>query len=282
MTWLAYTILAVFFYAFYYVLSRVFLKAKNTDAISYAVLFNIICAGLLSAVALSRGFVLVDLKKYGLNVLLMGALYAAAQIFIFQASKTIEASELIILSSTRVLWTIGAALLFLGESFDLAKITGTILILFAVIFVSYKKQKIVLKRGHLFAILAGVCLGFGFVNDAYILQHADAFSYAAIVFIVPAVLTLVAFPSALGRIKKQIGVKLLRNTVLLGVFYSIGITASYAAYQNGGTASQIVPIGQSVVIVTVVLSAIFIGERDDLVKKLAAAVLVTAGVLLLR
>ena len=282
MTWFSYTILAVFSYALYYILSRVFLKAKDTDAISYAVLFNIVCASLLTAIALNRGFVLVDLKEYAFNLVLMGILYTAAQIFIFQASKTIEASELIILSSTRVLWTIGAALLFLGEDFNLAKVFGTALILFAVFFVSYKKKRVQFEKGHLYAILAGICLGLGFVNDAYILQQADAFSYAAVVFIVPAILTVAIFPSAIGKIKNQLDIKLARNTVLLGIFYSIGIMASYAAYQHGGTASQIVPIGQSVVIVTVLLAAIFIGERDNLIKKLIAAVLVTLGVLLLK
>lgn len=282
MTWFSFTILAVFAFAFYYVLSRVFLKQKKSDAISYAVLFNVVCAMLLISVSLSKGFVLPDIKHCWLNLALMGVLYTASQIFIFKASKTIEASELIILSSTRVLWTIGAAMLFLGESFGLSKIIGTALILFSVFFVSYKKKKILFKIGHTYAILAGLCLGLGFVNDAYILRQTDAFSYAAIVFIVPAFLTVLVFPSAITKIRKQLSIKLARNIVLLGGFYSVGITASYLAYQHGGTASQIVPIGQSAVIVTVILSAIFIGERQYLFKKLTAAILVSVGVLLLR
>lgn len=282
MTWLNFTLLAVFSYAFYYVLSRAFLKQKNSDAISYAVLFNIVCATLLTALSLNKGFVVPDLKRYALNLTLMGVLYTASQIFIFKASKTIEASELIILSSTRVLWTIAAAILFLGENFGLSKIIGTVLIMFSVFFVSYKKRKVKFEKGHMYAILAGFCLGLGFVNDAYILRQADAFSYAAIVFIVPAILTILIFPSSIAKIKKQLGIKLARNIVLLGAFYSVGIAASYLAYQHGGTASQIVPIGQSTVIVTVILAAIFIGERRHLVKKLIAAVLVSGGVLLLK
>ncbi len=282
MTWLAYTIVGVFAFAFYYTLSRLFLKAKNTDAISYALLFNLVCASLLIAVSVSKGFVLVDLHKYALNLVVMGVLYTASQIFIFQASKTIEASEVIILSSTRILWTIGAAIVFLGESFDLAKLIGAGLILYSVYFVSHKKKRLKFEKGHVYAILAGVCLGVGFVNDAYVLRNADAFSYAALAFILPSILTLLIFPSVVGKIKKQFDIGLLRNTVLLGIFYTIGIMASYLAYQKGGTASQIVPIGQSVVIVTVILAAIFIGERDNLIKKLVAAALVTAGVLLLK
>lgn len=212
----------------------------------------------------------------------MAVLYAAAQIFIFLASKTIEASELIILSSTRVLWTIAAALLFLGETFNLSKTMGTALILFSVIFVSYRKKRIKFCRGHWYAILAGFCLGIGFVNDSYILRQADAISYGAIVFILPLVLTLVVYSSYLPKLKKEVTPKLLVKNLFLGIFYSVGLIASFLAYQSGGTASQIVPIGQSVVIVTVILAALFIGERDNLLKKFVAAILVSAGVLLIK
>lgn len=280
--WFQLTLLGVLSYSGYYVLSRVFLKQKNSDAIAYAIVFNIVCAALISAVAFTRGFTLPDLKKYALNLILMGILYTLSQVFIFQASKTIEASELIIISSTRVLWTIGGGLLFLGESFDLAKAVGTALILFSVVFVSYKKKKITFSRGHVYALLAGVCLGVGFVNDSYILRQTDAVSYAAVAFILPAFLTIIMFPKAALKLKKFITFKTLRNTLLLGVFYSVGIIASYAAYTAGGTASQIVPIGQSVVIVTVLLGALFLGERDNLWKKIIAAILVSLGVLLLR
>jgi len=236
----------------------------------------------LTIVAISKGFVLLDLKQYALNLALMAVLYAAAQILIFQASKTIEASELIILSAGRVLWTIAAALLFLGESFSPQKAAGTALVIFAVVFVSYQKKRIKLSPGHWYAILAGFCLGVGFVNDAYILRHADAISYGAIVFILPLALTLVVYASSLPKIRKTVTAKLLLKNLLLGTVYSIGLIASYSAYQHGGNASQIVPIGQSVVIVTVILAALFLGERDHLFKKFIAAVLVSLGVLLIK
>lgn len=280
--WFQLTLLGVLAYSGYYLLSRVFLKQKNSDAVAYAIVFNIICATIISVVALSRGFTLPDLKKYAFNLILMGILYTLSQVFIFQASKTIEASELIIISSTRVLWTIGGGLLFLGESFDLAKALGTALILFSVVFVSYKKKQMRFSKGHVYALLAGVCLGVGFVNDSYILRQTDAVSYAAVAFILPAFLTIIIFPRAALQLKKFITYKTLRNTFLLGLFYSVGIIASYAAYTAGGTASQIVPIGQSVVIVTVILGALFLKERDNLWKKAIASVLVAIGVLLLR
>jgi len=282
MTWFYYTLLAVFSYSLYYLFSRVFLKAKDSNAVTYAILFNFVCAAIVTVVAVINGFVLLDIKKYALNLILMAILYAAAQILIFKASKLIEASEVIILSATRVLWTIAGAILLLGESLNLQKAVGIFIIIFSVIFVSYKKKHLKISRGHWYAILAGFCLGIGFVNDAYILQHSDAMSYGAIVFILPLILTLLVYSSSLPKLKKEITLRLLFKNLLLGVVYSIGLIASFLAYQHGGNASQIVPMGQSVVVITVILAAIFLGERDSLLKKFVAAGLVTIGVLLIK
>jgi drug/metabolite transporter (DMT)-like permease len=282
MSWLTYAFIGVLAYSMYYMLSRVFLKEKNSNAVVYAILFNLVCVVILTIVALARGFDLLDIKKYALNLVLMGVLYAAAQIFIFKASKTIEASELIIISSTRVLWTIAAALLFLGESFNIQKIAGTALVIFAVVLVSYKKKQVKLSIGYWFAVAAGFCLGIGFVNDAYILKNADVFSYGVLVFALPLVLTMAVYAKSLPKFTKEVSFKLVGKNILLGLFYAVGMIASYSAYQHGGSASQIVPIGQSVVIVTVILAALFLGERDHLFKKTIAAVLVSVGVLLIK
>lgn len=48
-----------------------------------------------------------------------------------------------------------------------------------------------------------------------------------------------------------------------------------------GPASQIAPINQAQVIVTVLLAIIVLKERDHLFRKVIAAILVTIGVILL-
>ncbi|MCA9309054.1 DMT family transporter [Candidatus Saccharibacteria bacterium] len=287
MSWLGFVLVGVLAYAGYYTLSRVFLKDKKSDAVIYAILFNIVCTLIVGAYACTQGFELLDISAYWLNILVMGVIYALAQVFIFQASKMTEASEVIIISSTRILWAIGAAIVFLDENFTLQKSIGAALILVAVALVSYQKSSKKKKAsksvvaGRVYALLAGLCLGIGFVNDSYILKTADAPSYAALVFFVPTLMTLLIYRPSVSKFKKQLNATLLRNSALLGMFYAIGILASYTAYQKGGDASQIVPIGQSVVILTVLFSVVFLSERDHLARKALGTTMVTLGVLLL-
>lgn len=282
MDWLIYTFTGVFFFAVYYLLSRVFLKDKKSDPVSFAILFNFVCAILVGIVAVKNGFVLPDIHKYAFNLVITALAYSGSQIFVFKALKFIDASDLIIFASTRSIWGIVVALLFLGETFNLQKVIGTGLILFSIIFISLKKRGIRLKIGHVYALLAAVCIGVGYANDAYILRHSDALSYLVFAFLISDLLMVMVFPSAARNIAKGLDFKPLIKMVVLGIINSIGSVAILIAFQTGGNVSQVAPMSQSVVIVTVILAALFLGERENLAKKCVAAILVSIGVLVLR
>jgi len=51
---------------------------------------------------------------------------------------------------------------------------------------------------------------------------------------------------------------------------------------KGANITQLSPIGRASIIITVILSALFFGERKQLARKVISAVLVSIGVLLLR
>lgn len=286
--WLFLTMLGVLAFSGYYLFSRFLLKQKDSDAVAYAIFFNIICSLLVGTVSILHGFEMPDIHTYAPNLLVMGVLYAAAQVLVFKASTLIEASEIIIISSSRIIWTIGAAILLLGESFNLTKTLGAILVLIAILLVSYerkKKKKTATKdtvKGRIYAALVGVCLGLGFVNDSLILKDSEAISYATLVFALPAIATILWYRPPVKKLQKLLTRRTAIGSTVLGIFYSIGIIASYAAYQAGGDAAQIVPIGQSVVVVTVLFSILFLKDREYMSRKLLAALIVTAGVLLLR
>lgn len=69
--------------------------------------------------------------------------------------------------------------------------------------------------------------------------------------------------------------------LILDICYGAAAIFFYTAIEKGANASQITPILQATVIITVILAAIFLKERDHLVKKFICAVLVTIGVILI-
>lgn len=285
MNWFILALISITTVSISSLLQKVLMKDEKSDPFVYGFFFQLFCSILIFIFAFSKGFVMPPITNLGLNFFFEAILYAGFTIFLFKALKLIEASEVTILTTTSAFWTILVALLFLGESFSMIKLLGVLLILIAVIFVNQREKQLSFhfNKGSLYALLAALCFGLAFANDAYILQHkVDAVSYTAIAFLLPSIVIVLARPSILSNIKSFLKPALITKVGLLGLFYSISAITAYLAYQAGGNASQLAPISQSRVVLTVILAAFFLNERSHLLKKLFAAILVSIGVLLLR
>jgi uncharacterized membrane protein len=88
-------------------------------------------------------------------------------------------------------------------------------------------------------------------------------------------------PQAAKKIRLFTNLTRIRNMVLNSVFYAVAVITVFMAYKAGGPVSQIAPIGQSTIVITVILAYIFLKERDRLVNKIVGAILVFAGIILL-
>ena len=76
--------------------------------------------------------------------------------------------------------------------------------------------------------------------------------------------------------------KHLSHLFIYSFFYALSAITFYLALDAGASISQLSPISRASIIVTVILSAFFLNERKDMGKKILSALLVSAGVLLLR
>lgn len=258
------------------------MKDKASNAVAYSLVFQLMCASLIGLFAFAQGFIMPPIQELWLNFGLVAILYASGTILLFKALQTTESSQATILRSSSALWAIIIALLFLGESFNLVKVVGIVLILGGVILVSLKKKAIKLKRGDFYVLGSALCFGVAFANDAFILRQSDVLSYATLAFLLPGLLILAVKPKATKEIKLFLKPYILLRMAILAIFSSTSAITIYLAYQQGGAASQLAAITQSAVILTVILAAIFLQERSHLSRKFIAAIITTIGVLLIR
>lgn len=145
-----------------------------------------------------------------------------------------------------------------------------------------KRRSVRFNKGTLYALSSAFFYGVAFANDAFILRQSDALFFATLAFLLPGLLILAIKPRAITERKTLLRVSVLSKMALLGLFYSISAITIYLAYQAGGDASQLAPISQFVVILTVLLAMIFLNERGLLARKFAGATMATIGILLLR
>ncbi len=129
---------------------------------------------------------------------------------------------------------------------------------------------------------AAACFGLGTVNDTYLLRFSDAVSYTSIAFLLPGILLLLFYPRSVKKFNSFLKPKIAQNMILLSLFWVISAIAFYLAIEKGALASQISPISQSRIILTVLLAAIFLKERDNLPIKFIGAILTMIGVLMIK
>lgn len=282
MNWFILTLISAITLSIATLLQRVLMKEEKSDPIAYSIVFQLMCATLVVIFAFFNGFILPPIGNLIPNLILEAILYAGSILYLFKALKTIQVAQVTILSSTSAFWSIIASVIFLGESFNLTQVIGSILIFSAVVFVSQNNLNLSFRKGSIYALGSAFCFGVALVNDRFILQSSDAFSYLAIAFLLPGILLAAIKPKALIKAKVFLESKKLKRMSLLAVFYSASSTSTYLAFQAGGKASQIASLSKSSIIITIFLAAMFLGERSDLKRKLISAFIVIVGVLLLK
>lgn len=258
------------------------MKEEQSDPYAYAVFFQLTVAIVVSIYAFYKGFHIPPLQPLLLFIAIATVLYAFANIALFHALQLTEASEISVIVSSRSLWTLFVAVPFLGESLTSKKLFGTLLIIAGIVFVSWRAGRFKLQKGHLFALLSASFFGIAFANDAFLLRSFDVYSYASIAFLFPTLFLILLRPTFVKKIKLFFDIKRLTKMICLAIFYGIAALAIFASYQAGGEASQIAPISQSSVILTVLLAAIFLKERSNFLRKIAGAIAVFLGVVLLK
>jgi len=281
MPWIVFGLAAVFFSAISSLLQRVLMKNDKSDAYSYSVVFQLLGALVVGLFAVYSGFEMPPVQQYPLNFLLLPVLYGIGTYCLFKAYRYLEASEITIVTASRVIVTITSAVILLKEVFDLKQLFGTLLILLSVVLISQRLGKIKLNRGIYYALGMAIFYGLAITNDAYLLKHVDIYSYTAIGFLLPGLFLIVVNPKVLFKLKAFLKGKLFFKMLILDICYGTSAIFFYKAIESGANASQITPILQATVIITVILAAIFLKERDHLVKKFICAVLVTIGVILI-
>lgn len=276
MYWVLLVLISAFCSAIAILLQKSFVM-KN-DPIDAAIFFQILSAVIIAGFALLHGIDFSGLGHYLPNLIIMPFIYAGFNFFFFKSLRMAEASEVTLIGSFRALLVAAGSVLLLREVLSRNVIIGTLLIIASVFVVFYRPKSMKVGKGHLYAMAAAILLGIGFVNDTYILRTVDVASYEVLAFMLPAIVMLLFKPSAVRLFNNR---ERLFKMCVIAAFYSGAALLLFYAYHFGGLADQVYPISQSYVIITVILAAIFLKERDEVLKKIAATLLVLAGIALL-
>jgi uncharacterized membrane protein len=100
-------------------------------------------------------------------------------------------------------------------------------------------------------------------------------------FLLPGLLMFAVKPSAIKNIPYVLSGARIRYISVNIVNYSIAAISIGLAYSNGGQASQIGPMSQISIVLSVTWAAIFLQEKTKLLQKFLASIIIIIGVILL-
>lgn len=281
MTWLFFSLLALFLFSFYDVLSRI-IGTKISNPRVYAGVYN------LTAAVISVGlFILEPIPTLALNkqiILLTGlglliwALFGRLEYYVHQL---VEASTLTIILKIAPVLAFIFAIIFFQEEIILRKVIGLMLIIVVNIYLVKIGTKILFtKKSLLLSIGLALLLSLGWTFDKALVPSYGIALFAVLSFLSPGIFNIM-FPKAklaeLIHEIKQSGWRL----PISALFNVAGYAALLKAYSLGEV-SRVTPIATSTTPLVVLIGAVFLKEQKLLKHKLFAAIITGIAIYLIR
>ena len=282
MSWQILLIISIIFLSFNGLFHKSLLKNDKSDPRAQAIVFLGLGGFISILIALLRGKLQLEFSpSLIINFSVLATFATIAYVLKYRGFQLINASEVVIFSTTSKFWNVVGASIFLHEAITAQKIIGTLIILLGITVTMYVDQKFKINKGIFFTLLAALLFGLTDINGYYILQTMDASNYQIYFYLLPVFALLLVQPSVLIKVSYYFKLGRAVKVVALSLFDTLGMLALFFAYQMGGKASVIGPLSATKVIVTVVLAIIFLKERDNITKKLVGSVIAVIGVVLL-
>jgi drug/metabolite transporter (DMT)-like permease len=259
---------------------RLAMKKDDSDPVIASILFQFLLTFFGAIFALLTGFRLPSLTLLP-YFFLSGVLYAGGTVALFKSIKRIEASEMSVLAGSGVLFTILISFLFIHERLTSVQFVGALLILCAVVLINYNRKTFRLNTGAWLAILGAACYGTAVVADTYIIKRYDAVSFLPLASFTPGLIISLWYARKIPATIRSLR-HIDRNLLIYSFLYAIQGVTFYLALQYGALVSQMSTISRASIILTVLLAMIFLKEKEKVILKVLSAILVTAGVLLIR
>ena len=284
MSWFILALMSVLFYSFSTIFQKKLMGENNSDPVAFMIVFQFLVTGILLIYILFSHTTFPNLIYVWPNLILNGILIAIGSLCMFKALKITEASEYTIISTFSVIINLFFASVFLHEVITLNKLIGTIFIIASILIIAFKAKNNPTKihKGHLFSLLSAIGFGTAFSNESYIVGQIGVIQNLVIGFFLPGLLVLLIKPKSLQHVRNLLPLTSLFKIIIFSILYLFGAITIFAAYTQGGDAGKIYGISNSTVIATVILSAIFLGEKDKPLRKIIATISAFAGIMLLR
>ena len=197
------------------------------------------------------------------------------------ARKGLESSTYIILKQLSPVFMILMGVLFFKEKFVLSKALGSLLIIVSNVLVFYNKKSFKFNKYLILGILANISLAIALFIDVNYSNEFNLAFYVLLTFLIPCILIFI-----FERIKIKDIILEYKNSnkiavILTSISWVIMMISKLKSYQLGSVI-VVATLSSLTVILNVIISYFFLKEKDNLVKKIIASILIIIGIILIK
>ena len=280
MNWIVFVILYLILVVIYNQFYKISTK-KLTKPGALTVLLQII--GALAVLLVSPLFEIkfpIDIKVYiflGLALIF----YSISDRLNTTVRAGIEASTFSMIKQLSTVFMIFAGLIFLKEPFVINKFIGAILIIASNILIFYKKGEGKPNKYIILGIIANICYTIALFLDVNISNNFNLPFYITISLGIPAILIAIIEKIKITDIKNEFINGNRKAICVTGITWSLSILVQLRAYQLGEV-SVVAALCALSVILNVIFGYFFQNEKENLTKKIIAALLIILGIILIK
>ncbi|MCP3942596.1 MAG: DMT family transporter [Desulfobacteraceae bacterium] len=285
MYWQSMALLSGFFYAVSIILRKIVLQDNQSDPYSCAVVFHFLSGVLAVGLALILGqdiFFLPDLSlTLMFHLVSIIFLFSLGVVLVFISMKYIEASEFAIIYTSRVFFTIIASFVFLDEVLMPIQFIGTLFIVAGIVMINIRRENFFFPRPTILAIAAAICIGFSATYARYLLGFVNPYQFNIFMLLGSSILLFLVKVSSAKHFKYFSRIEMIFKMLALSLVYTFMNITFYLAMESCENSSQVMSLFMSGLIMSIVLSIIFLKEIENIKIKFLAAIISFIGVLFL-
>lgn len=194
--------------------------------------------------------------------------------------RGIEASTFCIIEQLSTVFMILAGLLFFKEPVAWKKIIGAGIIIFSNVLIFYKKKNKNLDKYVVLEIISNIAYSIALFLDVNISDNFNLAFYVALTLLIPVLFITITEKIKLSNIKTEFQNSNKKAILITSICWGTKMIVQLKAYQLGSVTS-VAPLCALTVIGNVIVSYLFLKERNNLLQKLIAAVLIIISVFLI-
>ena len=197
------------------------------------------------------------------------------------ARRGLDVSTYSILGQLSTVFLIAWGIIFFKEEIILKKILGAMLILIGNIIVLYRKGKFELNKYVIYSILGNLAMSIGVSVDVGISDKFNMPIYVALTLIIPSLMILLVDRVKISDVVNEYKEGNKKSILLVSSSWGIMIITMLRAYQFGSV-TTIAPIASITTILNVFVAYFLLKEKNSLMKKVIAAMIVILGIVLIK